>query len=1216
MCESPSESELLPFLELAARVAPQLLLPFDQLLRSGPRAGEGLELSELAGSAGVRFAVELALAEQRTLALVCADPTTAAAAEDDAEFFAATSPNRGSLAEDEPFAFQLLVPEDPPWRPVHPERRAQLTLLAGLARLVQPRRPGLAIIPAHALLTRVCTPALVAQHTFALCPGAEIDRDALATRLVASGYLRVPLVEDRGTFALRGGLIDVWSPAEPEPMRLVLSGDELTELFSFDPDTQRSVAPRTRVTITLSHLAFLDEATRRAAETRLRECVDAIDFPSLRARPLIDDVVAGRSFPGAAAYLPAFGELCSLLDYFPEDTPILFEDTVKIERAQKAAEEELCQSEAAAPPLPRFRRSSLVVEREELAAMLARRPLIGMVRTTQHGAPESTSTALLAHPMRRASLGAVELPSPARAELATTGAHARRTHPAQPTEHGGTPSSSLTAELTRIKACQSSGLATTVICRTTVQRERLASLLRDRGFALSLAEQPQLSPSSPPRLVLTCGSLARGVVLPEQGFALFTDQELLGPRRPQSERRRPPSRAAFTDIAELRPGDAVVHVVHGIGRYLGLERKAAGSNILECLAIDYLGGRLYLPVTRLNQISKHAGSDAPVKLDRLGGVSFAKTRERVKVRLRELAESLLQLYAERLHLTRPGLPPADHDFTAFEASFPFEETPDQAAAILDVMRDLESTEVMDRLVCGDVGFGKTEVAMRAAFRMAIAHRQVAILVPTTVLCQQHLATFRARLEPFGIEVRALSRFTSQTEQREVLRGLIRGTVDVVVGTHRLLSKDVAFHQLGLLVIDEEQRFGVSHKERIKQLRATVDVLTLSATPIPRTLQLATSGLRDLSMIATPPADRKAIRTLLGHLEPRLITEAISRELARGGQVYYVSPRIEGLAERAAQIQASLPEARVTLGHGKLPAAQLERAWLDFSSGRKNVLVSTAIIENGLDVPRANTMVIEHADRFGLSQLYQLRGRIGRSKDRAYCYLLVPSLADLSAESTTRLETLERFTELGSGFRVAALDLELRGAGDVLGAEQSGFIAEVGFELFAEMLREAADELRGLSHPRPVEPELGFDVPAFLPDDYIPEIPLRLTWYKSLAQAPTPEAGDELAIALEERFGPPPPEAHNLLRIMRNKPRLIALSVLVCDAARARVSLHIGEQTPLDGSALAARAASSDGRLRLTPDGRVERRAGPSEVFRDGISHLEQLLTELEQPSVT
>ena len=703
-------------------------------------------------------------------------------------------------------------------------------------------------------------------------------------------------------------------------------------------------------------------------------------------------------------------------------------------------------------------------------------------------------------------------------------------------------------------------------------------------------------------LVVT-SKLSCGVVLPADGIALVTEEEIFGARTRTTSRDKQKAGAAARSFAEdlrtLAVGDYVVHVDHGIGRYQGLVHKDVGGLTVDLLVIEYdAGDKLYLPVYRLNQLQKYSGGEgAPPKIDRLGGQTFARTKARAKKAIREMADQLLRLYAERKSQARAPLPPLDDDYRAFEATFPFDETPDQGRAIDDVQADLDQPRPMDRLVCGDVGFGKTEVAIRAAFRVAMAGKQVAVLCPTTVLAQQHFRTFEARLRDYPIRVAALSRFQGDKEQRETLLSLKEGRVDVLVGTHRLLSKDVHFKDLGLLVVDEEQRFGVAHKERIKQLRAQVDVLTLTATPIPRTLQMAVGGLRDLSLIRTAPTDRRAVRTIVTRYEASILAEAVRRELARGGQVFYVYNRIEGIYERAQRLQEMVPEARIAVGHGQMEAT-LEQTMIDFVDGKYDVLVATAIIESGLDIPRANTILIDRADIFGLSQLYQLRGRVGRSKERAYCYLIVPPMDAMTDEARSRIEAIERHTELGSGFQIASLDLELRGAGDVLGGEQSGTVATVGFDLFCQMLEEAVHELRGEEVVHEVDPELSFDVVALLPETYVPDVGVRLSLYKRLASAIDEAHVAEIAEEMEDRFGPPPPEAKRLAQLMALKTELRRMRVLGCEASARQVTLHLREDTPLDPKKISELIAQKKSPYRLSPDMRLVRRFDEARLRAD------------------
>ncbi|HEY2369252.1 MAG TPA: transcription-repair coupling factor, partial [Polyangiaceae bacterium] len=704
---------------------------------------------------------------------------------------------------------------------------------------------------------------------------------------------------------------------------------------------------------------------------------------------------------------------------------------------------------------------------------------------------------------------------------------------------------------------------------------------------------------------------SRGVVLVADGLALVTEEEIFGgrTRREKKTTSSDAARASFAeDLRSLAVGDYVVHVDHGIGKYQGLVHKDINGLTVDLLVVEYdAGDKLYLPVYRLNQLQKYSGGEgAPPKIDRLGGQTFSKTKSRAKKAIRQMADELLRLYAERRAQLRDPMPDLDDEYRAFEATFPFDETPDQAKAIDDVQHDLGEGRPMDRLVCGDVGFGKTEVAIRAAFRVAMAGKQVAVLCPTTVLAQQHLRTFEARLRDYPIKIAPLSRFQSDKEARETLLAAKEGKVDIVIGTHRLLSKDVHFKDLGLLVVDEEQRFGVTHKERIKQLRAQVDVLTLTATPIPRTLQMAVGGLRDLSLITTPPADRRAVRTIVTRWEESIVGEAVRRELARGGQVFYVYNRVEGIYERATRLQQLVPEARIAVGHGQMEST-LEKTMIDFVDGKYDVLVATAIVESGLDIPRANTILIDRADIFGLSQLYQLRGRVGRSKERAYCYLIVPPIDSITDEARSRIEAIERHTELGSGFQIASLDLELRGAGDVLGGEQSGAVATVGFDLFCQMLEEAVHELRGDVIVHEVDPELSFDVVALLPEAYVPDVGVRLSLYKRLASAIDENHVGEIAEEMENRFGSPPVEAKRLVELMSIKTELRRLRVVGCEASARLVTLHLREDTPLDPKKITDLIRTPKSPYRLTPDMRLTRRF---DGVRNALENIEAVLADI------
>ncbi|MEJ7731729.1 MAG: transcription-repair coupling factor [Polyangiaceae bacterium] len=818
----------------------------------------------------------------------------------------------------------------------------------------------------------------------------------------------------------------------------------------------------------------------------------------------------------AEGFLPAFVDLEPVASYLGDDALILLEDPALLTRTLRDELGRAGADEGAKAREAHFPRHSFYLDEAEVAAWLGARSVLALHRTAVVGRPEVEGS------MERFETADADAPSMASSdqadlERAIKGARA-----------AGGKGAALDPMVRRVRAWQEAGLRVVLAARAETQVERLVSLLRHRDVAVRAklgAFDPALldgAQGEGDRAALcVVGSLARGVVAPGERLALVTEEEIFGARVHRRAARAPSeqkARAFLEDLRSLSVGDFVVHAEHGIGRYLGLSHRTVGGVAVDLIAVEYAGGdKLYLPVYRLNQIQKFSGSEGAPRLDRLGGQTFSRTKGKVEKNVRQLADHLLRIYAERRAAPGEAIPSADDDYRAFEATFPFDETPDQARAILDVEHDLESQQPMDRLVCGDVGFGKTEVAIRAAFRVANAGKQVAVLCPTTVLAQQHFLNFQARMASYPIEVRAMSRFQTKQEQDEVSRGLRDGKVDVVIGTHRLLSKDVHFKRLGLLVVDEEQRFGVTHKERIKALKTNVDVLTLSATPIPRTLQMAVTGLRDMSIITTPPVDRRAIRTIVTRPDETVIRDAVVREIDRGGQVFYVYNRVEGLYERAARLQELVPTARIAVAHGQMSEQALEQAMLDFVEGRFDVLCSTAIIESGLDIPRANTMIVDRADMFGLSQLYQLRGRVGRSKERAYAYLVVPPQNAMTDEARSRIEALERHTELGSGFQIASLDLELRGSGDLLGGEQSGNVASVGFEMFCQMLDEAVHELRGDPIVHDVDPELSFDVDALLPDDYS-DVGVRLSLYKRLASAGSVDEVADLASEMEDRFG--------------------------------------------------------------------------------------------------
>ena len=977
---------------------------------------------------------------------------------------------------------------------------------AVVCRRLAAGEPLIVVATPGALDAEVLAPADFAARALRLEAGDELDRELLVEALERGGYERVDTVAEVGQWSLRGGIVDVFSPSQPNPARLEFFGDAIESIRLFDPTSQRSTGA-------LRELLVLPLATDGDARARLLDYLPA-------AAPVVVD--APRVLDAPTETDPGAGTLRERLEG---------RRRVELELVGEA-------SSAAAGPTPGAREWAL---------------------------------------------------------------------DAQAVPQFGGRFNRLQAELEHWRA---EGFRTRLVAGDERQAEHLRQILREHQLEAASAT----TLDGPEPLTIVVGELASGFAIPALGVIVLTEDDLFGARRRSLKRPKYQRGAALTAFTDLAVGDVVVHEDHGLGRYLGLRTMTIGDRQGDFLLLEYAeGNQLYLPVERLDLISKYLGADAgQVRLDRLGGPSWQRVKESVRAALREMAEELLRLYAQRA--VAEG-----HAFAAdtpwqreFETAFRFEETPDQLRAIEDVKGDMEAGRPMDRLVAGDVGYGKTEVALRAAFKAVADGHQVAVLVPTTVLAQQHWATFADRFAPFPARVELLSRFRSPAEQKAIVAGLRQGTVDVVIGTHRLLSRDVEFKNLGLLVVDEEHRFGVAHKERVKKLRASVDVLSLTATPIPRTLYMSLSGARDMSTIETPPLDRLPVETVVRRFSKAVIKEALERELARGGQVFFVHNRVQSLPSMVRLVQELVPEARVIMAHGQMKERELEATMVKFVTGQADVLVSTAIVESGLDIPASNTIVVNRADRFGLAQLYQLRGRVGRERQQAYAYLLVPADGRVDEQAQRRLRALQELTELGSGFKLALRDLEIRGAGNLLGAQQHGHIAAVGFDLYSKLLAEAVRELRGEPAVTHVEPVISVGVDGYLPDDYVPEVNQRLALYKRLAGAATDAEVDELAAELLDRFGPLPESAGRLVDIVRIRAAARALGVEKLEAGDGRALLTFSPATPLDPKRLVGAIQASRGRLRMkrefTLEAAVERGEWPR--VRDS---LRALLAGLGRP---
>jgi transcription-repair coupling factor (superfamily II helicase) len=1126
------------------------------------------------------------------LVVVTPDEGSAARLARDIEFFLAAD-----AAGDEPAAAPpvLSIPaiDTSAYAELSPDRGALTARMTALFRLAHggSLASGLLVVSAHSLVRKTVARDQLEALTFVIAVGDGLDRDATAARLVSAGYTRVPVVEDPGTFAVRGMVLDLFPPLYRYPVRVELFGDEVDAMRLFDPRTQRTLRA-----IDAVYLHPVRETIKTAgAEPRARilDAADRAAHPSAQTRRVLESIEAGEEFVGIETLTPAFhARMASLFEYLPTGSTarwlILDPEAVRaaardeLELAEQRYQERLADHRIAFPV------ASFYLGADQLEAALDALPHRIEARRIEYAD----------EPLRVLRFEVDD-------NLALRGALERARH------HKA---DELMAPLVEALAgWRAEGWRVLVACDSGKRADQLAGLLEAHGITLARSRPGSFSleaaaPGGAP--VVVRGRLGHGFAFPAERLALLTDDDIFGERVRSSARQQAAARRArdallggVADFSELAAGDYLVHDLHGVGTYRGLVKLPLKGIDLDFLQLDYDGGTLYLPVYRLNEVQRYVGVEGrEPRIDKLGGQTWDKTRRKVSRDVRAMAEGLLQLYAQRQALPGHAFPPADPMFREFEATFEFEETPDQQKAIDDVLADMERARPMDRLVCGDVGYGKTEVAIRAALRAVLGGKQVVVLAPTTVLVEQHWINFRRRFAGWPVRVERLSRFQSRKDQLAAIKAIAAGQLDVVVGTHRLLSKDVRFSDLGLVIVDEEQRFGVAHKERLKKLRSQVDSLTLTATPIPRTLHMAMVGLRDLSIIATPPADRRSIRTFVARPDDGVLREAIERELARGGQVFFVCRRIGGRGgddrgplyrERAVDdwarhLRELVPAARVAVAHGQMQADELERVMIGFVDHLYDVLVSTTIIENGLDIPRANTMFIDRADAFGLSQLYQLRGRIGRSSRRAFCYLLAPAAEKLTDEAKRRLEVLQRFSDLGAGFQIASHDLELRGAGDLLGGRQSGMISAVGFDQYTRILEDAVAELRGEAIHRVRDPELTTDVPGFLPDDYVPDTGQRLDLYKRLSGA---EDDDELAALADEiadRYGPLPAEVRLLAELMAVKLYARRAGATAVDLAGDRLSLTLGAAPPLAPAAIAELVAARGSRFRLTPDMRLQR----------------------------
>lgn len=1047
-----------------------------------------------------------------------------------------------------------------PYEHESPHREIVSERLTVLDKLTE-RQNILIVAPVEAVMHKTLPRKALSAFTLYIGAGEALSREGLAAQLVDTGYKHAPLVENRGEFSMRGGILDVFPAFGEHPLRIEFFGDEVESLRAFDPTTQRSTEKLEMITVLPGRELVISEKTAAAAKRNIDARVAEIGASLSSLKALMNHIEEKIFFPGIEWYAAYFHDgLESLFDYLAPETLMLLDepaDIADISRKFDAfIQKEYRQTEEKGYPLPAP--ESIFLTPDALQEAFARHRQIAL-QLLNVGAEQANTFDISTK------------------SLEWTGTFTPNADDAEDKDrHVG-------VIARRIGEWIEDHYRVVIASYTEFQAKRLWEILRDHNVAARVATDSVILRDEPEAVVIN-GMLNCGFLLPDERLIFLNEDEFLGKQTTRRRHIQPKAIKPQMTLGELEINDYVVHIDHGIGIYLGLKKLTVQQVSMECLHLEYSGGdKLYVPVDRLDLVQKYKGADQRrPKIDKLGGTSWARVKERVKASVEKMAQELLDTYAARQALPGMIFNADEHLYREFEASFEYEETPDQEKAIEDVIRDMSSTKPMDRLICGDVGYGKTEVAMRAAFRAVLNGKQTAVLVPTTLLAEQHYKTFSKRFAPFPVNVGVLNRFQTKKEQQEIVAGVKDGSVDIVIGTHRLLQKDIAFKDLGLVIIDEEQRFGVTHKEKIRQYRTLVDVLTLTATPIPRTLHMSLTGVRDLSIIESPPEGRLAVRTYVMKFGDDVIYEAITRELDRGGQVFFVHNEIETIHGVALRVTRLLPHIRVAVAHGQMKDDELEEIMIKFINKQVDVLISTTIVESGIDIPSVNTMIINRADKFGLSQLYQLRGRIGRAKERAYAYLLVPTEELLTADAKKRLRVIQELSELGSGFKLAAHDLEIRGAGSLLGAEQTGHIAALGFDMYCQVIEQTVRELRGQPSEEEFYPQIDMRVSAFFPEDYIPDVHQRLEVYKRLMSAEDFAAILDVEDEIADRYGKLPDAAQSLVALAELKAMATALRVQQIQAFEGSVKLVFDANAPIKAERIQWLVKGSNKTIRYLP----------------------------------
>ncbi|WP_425287235.1 transcription-repair coupling factor [Pelagibacterium luteolum] len=1052
-----------------------------------------------------------------------------------------------------------------PYDRVSPNAVTISARMSTLAQLVDPNTKGAVVLTAvNAFIQRVVPRDVVESMTFSAAAGRMVDSEKLIGWATNNGYLRVPTVRETGEFAVRGGLIDLYPAGHDAPLRFDFFGQQLETIRTFDTETQRTTGNVKRVTLVPMSEALLTEDTIR----RFRRNYTTAFGGNTADDPLYGAISAGQRFAGMEHWLPFFYEDMASFASYIADAPVFFDEQAKASYAERrdqildyysARKEAREQGNTAGAPYKPLK--------PELLYNVDQGPY-ELVRG--HEVSELTPF----------------MPASESLPVIDCGGHLAPTFAA---ERQATDTNLFEAVIARIKTEARAGRKTIITCWTEGTRDRMGQVLKDHGLKAikKLENWNQLSQLKVGQLGLIVLPLETGYLTDD--IAVLSEQDILGERIIRATRRKKAS-DALTEASSLSAGDLVVHVDHGIGRFIGLKAIEVQGAPHDCVEIEYAkGDKLYLPVENIELLSRYGAEGA--ELDKLGGVAWQAKKSKLKKRIRDMAEQLIKIAAARQMATTAPIEVQTGAYDEFCARFPYEETEDQLTTIDAVFDDLTSGRIMDRLVCGDVGFGKTEVALRAAFVMAMSGRQVAVVVPTTLLSRQHFKTFSERFSGLPVRVRQASRLVPAAELKATKEGIKDGGVDIVVGTHALLSKSVEFRDLGLLIIDEEQHFGVAHKERLKEMRANVHVLTLSATPIPRTLQLALTGVRDLSLLATPPVDRLAIRTFVSPFDPLVIREALLREKYRGGQAFYVCPRISDQPDIAQFLRDHVPEVSFVVANGQMAPQQLDDTMNAFYDGKFDVLVATTIVESGLDVPTANTLIVHRADKFGLAQLYQIRGRIGRSKTRAYAIFTVPADRKLNYQAQRRLQVLQSLESLGAGFQLASHDMDIRGAGNLLGEEQSGHIREVGFELYQSMLEEAVASLRAGQTDDEAErgqwsPQISLGMPVMIPEAFVPDLQVRMELYRRLGDLSDPREIDAFGAEMIDRFGPLPEEVEGLLKVVLIKSLCRTANVEKVDAGPKGALITLRDNVFPNPAGLVRHIADPGQAAKLRPDQKI------------------------------